>query len=571
MGEPHLQTADGMHFDFQAVGEFQVASSPDKKYVIQARQEAWGDVVTINTAVAANVNGDRVGVYAKEPSFLTVNGKPVEGVEWEQHLPHDGFVQRHAGLVVIRWPDGGRLTVRRIVNSLNYGFEPNPASGLKMGGLLGMAGGSDRIASRDGGTVLSSDPEFRSKLYQRVGNSWRIKQSESLFHYWPGESTGRFTDLGFPHKLVSAASLESKVRAQAEATCRAVGVQRQPALDDCILDVGITGMPAFAAAMAGMNAGATSAPTAAVAGNGGSAAAAASRVENFAIRIGDSIAPDHPLKGAGMLTQAGERQIYSFSASRPTNIYVSVSPCQGVMPSFELRASDDAILGGRIGCGDFGPVRLPQPGTYRMVASANGDSARYSFTLREAASDEFAIKIGDTVSPDHPRAGAGSITQAGQRQSYSFPARQGDIVYLGIGPCQGAVPSFNLRKPDDSLLDMQIGCHDLGREVLPTTGTYEVVASTDRPAGQYSFSLSAVPPDQHFAARLPLTVAPDSPGRGAGRITARGAQQFYDFTSRAGMTVHIEGKCATPCPNLVIRATSVGDNSRFSYFEVNRL
>jgi len=36
-----------------------------------------GGKITFNTAVAANVNGDRIGVYAKEPSFLMVNNTPL--------------------------------------------------------------------------------------------------------------------------------------------------------------------------------------------------------------------------------------------------------------------------------------------------------------------------------------------------------------------------------------------------------------------------------------------------------------------------------------------------------------
>jgi hypothetical protein len=73
--------------------------------------------------------------------------------------------------------------------------------------------------------------------------------------------------------------------------------------------------------------------------------------------------------------------------------------------------------------------------------------------------------------------------------------------------------------------------------------------------------LRSVPRDQHFAVRLPLTVSPDAPTRGAGRITAQGAEQFYDFTAPAGSRVSIEGKCSQPCPNLEIRVTTDGDTT----------
>lgn len=112
-------------------------------------------------------------------------------------------------------------------------------------------------------------------------------------------------------------------------------------------------------------------------------------------------------------------------------------------------------------------------------------------------------------------------------------------------------------------------CHASLRAILPVTGAYHVVASTDKASvsSRYSFYVHAIPPDQHVTVRLPLTVYPDNPARGAGRIAAQGAQQFFDFTANPGTLVHIEGKCA--CPNLAIRAVSVGDDSRFGYWDLS--
>jgi hypothetical protein len=49
--------------------------------------------VTFNTAVAVNVEGDRVGVYAHEPSFLLVTGAPVSANDVEE----DTSARRDAG------------------------------------------------------------------------------------------------------------------------------------------------------------------------------------------------------------------------------------------------------------------------------------------------------------------------------------------------------------------------------------------------------------------------------------------------------------------------------------------
>ena len=77
-GDTHIYTGDGVHYDFQAAGEFTAVRSADGALEIQVRQEPvlGGKQVTFDTAVAVLVEGDRVGVYADEPSFLLVNGKP---------------------------------------------------------------------------------------------------------------------------------------------------------------------------------------------------------------------------------------------------------------------------------------------------------------------------------------------------------------------------------------------------------------------------------------------------------------------------------------------------------------
>ena len=570
-GDPHLDTITGLHFDFQAAGEFLIAASQDGTYLIQARQQPWGTRVTFNTAIAANVDGDRIGVYAREPSFVLVNGSPVNELAIEKRLPHGGLLQRHGGTVNIRWRSGGSLAVTRVFDSLNYSFRPSAAESPKVSGLLGRGDGSwYRLTGRDGSMIGTSDTDFAAKVYQPVGNSWRVKQSESLFHYWPGESTATFTNLNIPSQEVSVNAI-GLTRSKAETICRAVGVHSQPALDDCILDVGVTGLPAFAAASVGIGTSPAATPRTPGAADAAANVPAAQPPppDHYDIKIGDTVSTDHPAKGAGAILKTGQKQTYSFAAKAGDNIYVAVGPCSGTMPGFNLVKPDNGVLDGVGACRDFGPVTLPAAGTYRIVASASG-TARYTFSLRTAPLNQFPIKIDDSISPGHP-AGAGIITQVGQRQSYLFDAQAGEVVYLGIGPCEGPVPALDIFAPDNHRLDGQLGCHDLGREVLLQSGTYRIVARTDKDPARYSFSLRSVPPDQHFAVRLPLTVSPDAPTRGTGRITAQGAQQFYDFTTTPGSRVSIEGECSQPCPNLEIRVTTGGDASRLGFLGLDHL
>ena len=127
---------------FRAPASIIALMSPDGKVEVQARQEGSTpqSSVSYNTAVAANVDGDRVGVYSREPAFLMVNGTAVNAPDIEERLPHGGLLERHGGHVVVTWPDGSQLSVTLVVNTLNYGFVPSSAVGPTLRGLLGSDG-----------------------------------------------------------------------------------------------------------------------------------------------------------------------------------------------------------------------------------------------------------------------------------------------------------------------------------------------------------------------------------------------------------------------------------------------
>jgi hypothetical protein len=442
--------------------------------VIQARQQPFvpGVPVTVNTAVAAEIDGDRVGVYAAEPKFLLVNGLPQEALELERVLPHGGTLVRRGSLVIVAWKDGSRLTVHRFGRTLNYVFDGAPHIGAR--GLLGSARDSaNSLTSREGSILDLSDAGFPTKLYSEIGNSWRIKPSESLFYYWPGEDAGTFAAQTAAPAPTSASSLPAPARDSAAAICRAVGVWDEPLLDDCTLDVGITHTPSLAASFTAIEGGA-----------------------------GGALTPSEPA-----------------------------------------------------------PAGPPS------AASANH---------APPASDQFAIGVGDSVFPDHPARGAGIITHFGQRQSYAFRGRKGQVVYIAAGLCQSAHPTFVLLAPNDSLMAMVIGnCNaDIGRQKLPVAGTYHVVTALVNPAdtARYRFVVLPVPPARHITVRLPVTIGPDTPTRGAGRLTSKGADQYYDFRAAPGAAVHIESQCGQQgCPHLGIQIMSADDSTNSQFWDLNYL
>ena len=516
-GDTHVVTADGTHYDFQAAGEFIASTSPDHAMEVQVRQEPvlGGTLITFNTAVAANVDGDRVGVYAKEPSFLMVNDQPVTAVDLAERLPHGGSLERHGGLVTVTWPDGSRLTVTRDADTLDYTFAPSKAAGPGLRGLFGSADGNaaNDLTGRNGQILSLTDPDFHTKLYAQFGNSWRITPAESLFDYQPGESTATFTNLAIPSAEVTVASLSASTRASAQVVCQAAGVRAEPLLDDCILDVGETGDASFASA------------SAAVAASGVKVAASAtSPAQVTPITIGQT--------DSGTIASPSQRDEYTFTATAGQIVYVQAQvTCTGPL-GWDLLGPDGSDLAGSEVCDDLGRVVLRAEGTYTIVVNPDRSATgAYGFTLSAVPVTVVTqVTLGQTVT--------GSISVAGQWADYTFQGSAGQAVYVQASATCQAHLQWDLRGPDQGTILSTGVCNDLGRAVLPAAGAYTVRVYGDHTAtGPFAFTLIPVP------ATVVTAIAVGQPVTGA--LTTGGQWADYIFQGTAGevITAHATGAC----------------------------
>jgi hypothetical protein len=248
-GDPHLYTFDNLAYDFQAVGEFILAKSTVDTFEVQVRQKPWGNrtSVAIIQAAAMNVAGDKVGFYLGQNPLVYINGNPQELIEGTNPLRMEGSIVKDGSLYTVRWPDGNGLVEIR-----GHGDHYNVSvyiSDSQKGHLIGLLGNADDdpqndIATRDG-VSLGTELEF-DDLYPGYADSWRISQEESLFDYAPGETTETFTDRNFPRLLARASDLSAEDRAAAEQICREAGITDPVLLENCILDVALTGNEEFA-------------------------------------------------------------------------------------------------------------------------------------------------------------------------------------------------------------------------------------------------------------------------------------------------------------------------------------
>jgi hypothetical protein len=264
-GDPHQMTFSGSGYDFQATGEFTLVKSTTDDLDIQVRQQAFpgtGDIA-VDSATAMRVGDSAVELAAKASGDLQL---------WVNHQAV-GFASRALtgggkisvlgpGSATVTWPDGTAVSVYSTVTSarthettcngsdaLNLTITVPPSRVRHLEGLLGdpgapageLVGGNGVTYSMDElATPWESVHNF-DVLYHQFAQSWRVSQRASLFYYPKGTSTTSFTDLAFPSRALTVASLSPTSVATAERICKAAGITNRDLLADCVYDVGVTG------------------------------------------------------------------------------------------------------------------------------------------------------------------------------------------------------------------------------------------------------------------------------------------------------------------------------------------
>lgn len=281
-GDPHINTYDGLHYSFQTVGEYILSQSADRSFQVQARQQQVSNSnnLSLNTAVAMNVCGQRVAVYATNApdnrgTTLWVNGNPTRVDGDALALENGGEVQNlGSGRFAILWPSGDQVRLNTITirgnQFLNVAAILRPSHRNEVEGLLGNFNGNpdDDLIGRDGqqlppqstyslatNTLSRALPRaipvrqvsraFFDNLNRQFGDSWLVRPGESLFDYSPGQSPETFANRGFPNQIFSLNNASAADLDAAVATCEEAGVEAE-LMDGCVFDVAATGESSFA-------------------------------------------------------------------------------------------------------------------------------------------------------------------------------------------------------------------------------------------------------------------------------------------------------------------------------------
>jgi RHS repeat-associated protein len=496
IGDPYLKTANGVGISFQARGEFTALRSDSGDLVIQTRQEpAPGSRIgSINTAIAMQVNGDRVGVY-RDGDVLTlrVNGEPTE-LRQAMTLDHGGAVVPDGEGYVVVWPDHSYAVISfGMGRAINLAVDLSPERIDSVHGLLGPNPQveTQTVETSDGTAIPADDLTDYDTLYRTFGDSWRITQQESLFDYAPDESTATFDDRDFPDR---GAPFTPEQEAQAEAVCRRLGVPDE-GLAGCVFDVAVTGDTGYAVTaqrfltgfrpsletLARVAGGAEAAPTAGPAGPGRTAPA--TQESTFSARVGDTV--------SGSLNQPGAEDRHEFTVQPGQILYLRADEgCTSRDLRWRLEAPDGRGTLGFPVCQDLGRYEVTSPGTHTVVVRGeSGATGAYRFQILDAGADGGGtIRIGDTVS--------GTIQRPGAEDRHEFEAQPGQVLHVRAAEdCAGHDLWWRLVDPAGQGTLSRPICQDLGPFDVTRPGTHMVVVSgLEGATGSYTFALEGGTP-----------------------------------------------------------------------------
>lgn len=252
-GDPHLATFDQHYYDFQTTGEYVLARSPAGGFEIQARQQQYrgSRLVTVNTALAFRAGGRRITMTPGIVPVVRVDGRRVTG---QVALGGGARIQASFTQTTVLWPDGSRADVHTAGHwGLVVNVRPSIALRGRLSGLLGNWNGDENDDLRPRGARRAlRNPGFAT-LYGSFARSWRItRKRDSLFDYPRGKGPLSYFRHGIPARPYELRHLSAAARRAAAARCRGAGVRDPRLLEECTLDLAVTGRYEFATGAAAL-------------------------------------------------------------------------------------------------------------------------------------------------------------------------------------------------------------------------------------------------------------------------------------------------------------------------------
>ncbi len=587
-GDPHMITIDGLHYTFQAVGEFTLATSQTYDLDIQARFAAHVMSLSDDPVIPTYSTIDRVAMWVNEHIVeLTMDGMLLNGSPYP--LARGGILELGNNSRVLRsstGPDvyevhwdgkGGPILAWQATQYWPQAglFVPqSPDNDLQ--GLLGNADGDPLNDLRlPDGTQLPPDPPSTT-LYGSYASSWRVTDETSLFTYAPGESTATFTDTSYPHGVpVTVDRLTPEQIELASEVCASRGVPAGPQFNDCVVDVTGTANNDFAAMAAEATQVAVDPTAARVTPDGDLTADFEATSLPANIRPARLTSDEATTTFAGPFSGTGKYRAYVQSLPRHDTGTVTFD----LVALGDWRADADTetvmVEVNRRPIGSFNATVTPArtgvlangvPFAVYPVRMAFNDSAGQLEVLVRAAGVDglagqgfgidnlalhltvvppqvFPVSLPASIADGVPAAGAGNLETSAAQDEFRFDVPDGRSIYVELASCS----MLRWRLLDAAGNQVSAGPCATARQVqnLPA-GTYRLaVSSLDGATGTYIAQVYLVPSPDAFDTTLPLTIADGVPGPGAGNLETKASRDEYRFNVASGQSVYVDVQSCT--------------------------